>query len=147
MGRVYTTAFINRPVEVVFNYVTTASNWPEWHLSSMGVNAVKGKSLEIGDRVTEDFCVAGKRGRVIWTAIDRRAPSYWVIRGEVEGGGGGTITYNLTPEGKGTKFEREFVYKMPNAFLDIIDFLFIESRIKKESSKAVSKLKQVLESR
>ena len=66
MTRLYTTIQIQAPTERVFDYVTTPGNWPVWHPSSLGVSGATDHSLEPGERVTEGFLVAGRRGRVVW---------------------------------------------------------------------------------
>jgi uncharacterized protein YndB with AHSA1/START domain len=143
--RIHTTIRIDEPVERVFEYATTPGNWPEWHPSSLGVSGARDHSLEPGEQVTEEFLVAGRRGRVMWTVREREAPRRWVIDGEVEGGGGGTITYTITPSADGTTFERDFVYSMPNRFLALLDGLVLHRRVEAESTEALRQLKQALE--
>jgi hypothetical protein len=38
--------------------------------------------LDLDEQVTEDFLVAGRRGRVVWTVVVGEAPERWVIAGE-----------------------------------------------------------------
>jgi hypothetical protein len=97
--------------------------------------------------VTEEYHVAGRRGRVVWTIREREAPHRWVIDGWVEGGGSGTITYALTPHLEGTTFERDFVYAMPNPLLAVLDWLVLRRRVEAESTEALRRLKDVLERR
>jgi uncharacterized protein YndB with AHSA1/START domain len=147
MTLIYKTIRINAPIEQVFDYVTTPGNWPEWHPSSLGVSGATGHSLELGEKVTEEYRVAGRRGRVVWTVRERVAPRRWVIDGQVEGGGGGKITYTLTPHEDGTNFERELVYTMPNLLLAMLDRLVLRRRVEAESAEALRRLKDVLERR
>jgi uncharacterized protein YndB with AHSA1/START domain len=126
--RIHTTIRIGEPPERVFEYVTTPDNWPQWHPSSLGVHGATDHSLEPGEQTTEEFCAAGRRGRVEWTVRERETPRRWVIDGKVEGGGGGTITYTLTPDAGGTIFEREFVYDMPNPLLAMLNRLVLRRR-------------------
>jgi uncharacterized protein YndB with AHSA1/START domain len=70
---------IQTPVEEVFEYVTTPGTWPAWHPSSLGVDGATNHSLEPGEQVTEEYSVAGRRGRVVWTVREREAPRRWVI--------------------------------------------------------------------
>jgi uncharacterized protein YndB with AHSA1/START domain len=147
MTRIHTTIRIDEPVERVFEYVTTPGNWPEWHPSSLGVSGATDHPLEPGEQVTEEFRVAGRRGRVVWTVRERDDPHRWVIDGTVEGGGGGTITYTLTPDAGGTTFEREFTYAMPNRLLALLDRLVLHRRVEAESAEALRRLKAVLEKR
>jgi uncharacterized protein YndB with AHSA1/START domain len=145
MARIHTTIQIRKPIEDVFDYVTTPGNWPEWHPSSLGVSGATDHPLEVGEQVTEDFLVAGRRGHVVWTVCERQAPLRWVIEGKVEGGGEGRIAYTLTPGTDGTRFEREFVYTMPNPLLALLDRLVFQPRVEAESAEALRRLKQTLE--
>ena len=145
MTRIYTTIRIDEPAERLFEYVTTPGNWLAWHPSSLGVNGATDHSLEPGEQVTEEYLVAGRRGRVVWTVREREAPRRWVIDGDVEGGGGGTITYTLTPQAGDTFFEREFVYAMPNALLALLDRLVLRRRVEAESAEALRQLKAAVE--
>ena len=126
--------------------MTTPGNWPEWHPSSLGVSGATDHSLEPGEQVAEEYRVAGRRGRVTWTVRERIAPRRWVIGGRIEGGGGGSITYTLTPgPGGTTSFEREFVYAIPNALLALLDRPVLRRRVEAESAEALRRLRSVLE--
>ena len=145
MTCIYKTIQIDTPVERVFDYVTMPSNWPAWHPSSLRVSGATNRSLEPGEQVTEEFRVAGRRGRVVWTVRDREAPRRWSIEGQVQGGGSGRVTYILTPYAGGTIFEREFAYTMPNLLLALLNRLVLRYRVDTESAEALRRLKQVLE--
>jgi len=142
---IVTTALIRRPVDAVFAYVTTPAHWLAWHPSSLGLHGATDHSLTIGEVVTEEFRVAGRKGSVTWRVIARDAPKLWAISGKVAGGGDGTITYTLSADGGETTFRREFVYSMPNWFAGLLDHLFVRRRIEAESAEAVRRLKQALE--
>jgi uncharacterized protein YndB with AHSA1/START domain len=146
MTRIYTTIQIERPVEQVFAFVTTPANWPQWHPSSLGVSAEADHSLQVGERVVEEFLVAGWQGRVVWTVKEREEPSRWVIDGEIVGrNNGGVITYRLSPKTGGTLFEREFVYDTPGLLLPLLDQLVVRGRVERESAEALRRLKVALE--
>jgi hypothetical protein len=145
MSRVISRAIIARSPEVVFSYVTTPGHWPQWHPSSLGVTGATDHSLLVGEEVTESFLVAGRRGRARWTVREREEPGRWVIFGQVEGGGTGTIIYTLTPHDGETAFEREFTYQMNNPLLALLDSLVLRRRIEAESTEALRRLKERLE--
>ncbi len=146
MTRIYTAAHIRKPVEQVFDYVTTAGNWPQWHPSSLGVTGAIDHSGLPGEKITEKFLVAGRRGEVIWEVKEREAPRRWVIDGVIEGRGhGGAITYRLTPKDGGTFFEREFIYPVSKPLFALLDWLVLRNRVKAESDDALRRLKQRLE--
>ena len=146
MMRICNSIQISRPIEQVFDFITTPCNWPQWHPASVSVSRSADHSLLQGEEVTEDISVAGRRGQVIWLVRERRAPRRWVIDGKAKDGGRATITYTLTPYPAGTNFERELVYTIPNVLLAILDWLIIRSRMKAESVEALQRLKRVLES-
>lgn len=79
MTRIYTTALINKPVEEVFDFVTSPASWPQWHPSSLGVRGVTGRSMQIGEQCTEDFLVAGRKGSAVWTTREYYKPTRWVM--------------------------------------------------------------------
>jgi len=146
MTTIVTQASIRRPIAEVFDYVTTPAHWLVWHPSSLGLHGATDHSLQVGEEVTEEFRVAGRKGSVTWKVIAREKPVRWSIAGVVAAGGKGTITYSLTATAAdGTAFRREFDYAMPNWFAALLDRLFVKRRIEAESALAVSRLKQALE--
>ncbi|HEX6827830.1 MAG TPA: SRPBCC family protein [Burkholderiales bacterium] len=138
-------AVIARPPQEVFDFVTTPANWPKWHPSSLGVSGATNHPLAVGEQVTEDFMVAGRRGRVVWTVTERKAPALWRIEGQGEEGGRAWITYTLTAQAGGTRYERDLRYRMPNLLAALLDPLLTRARIAQESATAVRQLQQVLE--
>ncbi len=145
MTKIVTTASIARPIAEVFDYVTTPAHWLVWHPSSLGLHGATDHSLKVGEEVTEEFRVAGRKGIVTWRVVARDVPVLWAIGGQVAGGGAGTITYMLAPSSDDTAFRREFVYSMPNLLARLLDRLFVRRRIAAESIEAVRRLKQALE--
>jgi uncharacterized protein YndB with AHSA1/START domain len=138
---------IRLPVEEVFDYATTPGNRPAWHPSSLRVYGTTDHSLKPGEQVTEEHRVAGRGGRVTWTAREHQAPRRWLIDGRVEGGGSGTIAYALTPHPEGTASERDFLCAMPNPLLAVLDRLTLRRRVEAESAEAPRRSKDVLERR
>jgi uncharacterized protein YndB with AHSA1/START domain len=139
MTRICNSIQIRRPIERVFDFITTPANWPQWHPASLSVSGNAGHSLLPGEEVTEEISVAGRRGQVTWSVRERSAPHRWVIDGTGKDGGRATITYTLTRDPAGTNFERELVYSMPNALLAILDWLIIRSRMKADSIEALQR--------
>jgi uncharacterized protein YndB with AHSA1/START domain len=145
--RIYTVVDIARPPQAVFDYVTTPGNWPKWHPSSLAVSGATDHPLRMGEQVTEDYIVAGRRGRTVWQVVARDAPRHWKIQSQGESGGQAWITYTLTDLGGKTRFEREMLYRMPNLLAALLDPLVTRRKIADESSVALRQLKQVLEKR
>jgi uncharacterized protein YndB with AHSA1/START domain len=145
MTRVVTTIEIRAPIERVFDYATTAGNWPRWHPASRGVSGATAHSAAPGERITEQIETGGRSWRAVWTVRERAAPQRLVIEGEAAGGGSAVITYRLSAHDGGTRFERELVYRMPKLWLVVLDRLFIRRRMAAESAEALRRLKQIIE--
>jgi uncharacterized protein YndB with AHSA1/START domain len=145
MTRIVTTIEIRAPIERVFDYATTAGNWPSWHPASRSVSGAIDHSAAQGERITEEIETGGRRWRAVWTVRERAPPHRWVIEGQAESGGSAAIAYRLTAHDGGTRFERALAYRMPNLWLAVLDRLFIRRRMAAESAEALRRLKLILE--
>ena len=144
-SRVVTIVPIARPDTAVFDYVTTPAHWPAWHPSSLSVTGATDHSLAIGEQVTEEFRVAGRPGRVVWTVVERKRPEKWTIDGTIEGRPAGTVSYALTADANGTQFERTFTYRSPTLWFALLNTALLRGKIQAESDEAVERLKDLLE--
>ena len=145
MTRTFTSIFIDKSPETVFNYVTTASQWPAWHPASMAVSGSVDHSAAPGEQIIEEISFMGRRERFTWTVRERQPPNRWVFEGHGRSGAESAITYTLSTSGSGTLFERELVYTMGSPFIRLLDRLFLRRRMSAVSRKALIRLKQVLE--
>jgi uncharacterized protein YndB with AHSA1/START domain len=143
--RILTTTYLRRPIEEVFDFLTTPANWPRWHPSSLKVMGAVDHSLEVGEQCTEQFRVAGENGTAVWTVRERQAPRRWVIEGVGENGNEAVITYALKAQGGGTTFERELVFTKIEADLSQTALAAFHRLIEAESTEALRRLKAVLE--
>ena len=133
-------AVLEATPEQVFEFVTTAGNWPRWHPSSIAVRGQSTRPGEVGDVIEEDFRVAGRTGTVVWTVTERTPPRSWTIDGVIVGRTmGGRVSYALTPADGATSFERRFSYPVPLRYLPL-DILIVARRVRKESDRAVRNL-------
>ncbi|MCU0491376.1 MAG: SRPBCC family protein [Chloroflexaceae bacterium] len=136
---------INRSLEEVYAFVATPGHWPRWHPSSLGVSGAVDHPLGVGEQVTEEFDVAGRRGSAVWTVTEAEPPHRWVIVGQIVGrGSGGTVAYQLTPHVGGTHFERRFRYRVAGP-LTPEAALLLQGQVQAESDLALRQLKQLLE--
>lgn len=46
MTQIHTAVHIEQPIEEVYDFVTTPSNWPQWHPSSIAVTGNSDHALE-----------------------------------------------------------------------------------------------------
>jgi uncharacterized protein YndB with AHSA1/START domain len=145
MTKIVAAVVIARPIGSVFEYATTPAHWPQWHPASRAVHGARDHALLIGEEVTEDFVVAGKRGSCVWRVTRRDRPRLWTIttatpRGRAE------ITYRLEDRAGNTVFERELAYETSGLLLAIMEFLVLRRRMRAESRVALERLKERLES-
>ncbi len=98
-----------------------------------------------GEKTTEDFEIAGHKGRATWTSIAVDPPRRWEFEGQGEGGGGAHIVYTLTPIASGTHFERELTYRGPNLLFALINALQLRAVMEADSAEAVWRLKRTVE--
>jgi uncharacterized protein YndB with AHSA1/START domain len=145
MTRIVTVVAIGAPIEQVFVFAITPANWPRWHPASKAVSGAVDHSLEPGERLVEQIETAGYRGEATWLVRERDPPQRWVIEGEGGTGGKALLTYRLIAQPGGTRFERELVYRMPNAWYALLDVLFIRRRMAADSEEALRRLKALLE--
>jgi hypothetical protein len=145
--RIVSVAEIRRAPSDVFEFVTTPAHWPAWHPSSLSVQGEIDHPLEVDEQVIEEFRVAGRRGRVVWTVSARSYPVRWSIDGVIDGRAAGTVTYVLTPVANGTRFVREFTYRAPSLWFALVNWIVLKGTIQSESDEAVTRLKRLLESK
>jgi uncharacterized protein YndB with AHSA1/START domain len=145
MTRIVTAVVIGAPIEQVFAFATTPANWPRWHPASKAVRGAVDHSPGPGEQLVEEIQMTGYRGEASWVVRERAAPSRWVIEGEGSTGGYALLSYRLFAQPDGTRFERELVYRMPNAWYALLDVLFIRRRMVAQSAEALRRLKDLLE--
>ena len=142
--RVINSVEIAKPISAVFAYVTTPGQWPKWHPSSLKVSGATDHSLEVGERVVEDFRVAGRTGQAVWVVVDSAPPRLWVIDATISGRAAGPVQYSLGEKDGNTVFYREFTYRAPNLLFVMLNAISIRRQIQAESEQAVQNLKRVL---
>jgi uncharacterized protein YndB with AHSA1/START domain len=139
------TVKLRAPPQAVYDYTTTPDNWPKWHPASIAVQGATDHPLKAGEEVAEEFRLAGRHGIVHWKVVDANPPLEWRIEGEINRRASGEIRYKLTPDGTGTRFERDFIYRTPNLLFLLLDPIFIGPRMRAESAQAAKQLEQVFE--
>jgi uncharacterized protein YndB with AHSA1/START domain len=97
---------VDRPIEPVFDVVTTARFWPLWHPATRSVEGDTGQPARVGDRVTEHVTVAGISGTGTWTVVECAPPHSLTLEADL-GPAHLRIRYRLDPEADGrTRFRR-----------------------------------------
>ena len=143
-SRILTVAYLGRPADEVFAFVTTPRNWRRWRTSSLGVSGATEHPLGPGEQVTEEFMAAGRRGRVVWTVTAREAPHLWSVEARTAEGGSARLSYRLAPEAGGTRLEQELSYELPERWLRLLDRVALRRRLAREAGAAARRLEAVL---
>lgn len=136
---------LRQPPQVVYDYVTTPATWPKWHPASLAVEGATERPLGLGGEVAEEFRLAGRHGIIHWKVVEAQPPLTWRIEGEVNRRPSGEVRYKLTPEGTGTRFERDFIYRTPNLLFLVLDPIFIGPRVRAESAQGALQLTQAFD--
>lgn len=138
---------VDRPMEEVFDFITTASKWTQWHPATVSVSGdVDHPALE-GETIVEVVRFGLARDRFEWKVEEREAPYRWVIRAQSERHRQKVkIAYTLKSEDGGTSWEREMTFYLPGSFKHL-NKLFINRTLTRNSRKAVRQLKELMESR
>ena len=95
MPRVSHRFVADRPIDAVFNVVTTARFWPEWHPATRGVEGDIGHPARLGDQITEHVTIAGIQGSGTWTVVEHDRPHHLAMETDLAFGHL-RISYQLT---------------------------------------------------
>jgi len=107
MPRVSHHFVVDRPVAAVFDVVTTARFWPEWHPATRGVAGDVDHPAQLGDQITEHVTIAGIQGSGTWTVVERDPPHHMALETSLAFGQL-RISYRFSPAaGGGTRFQRD----------------------------------------
>lgn len=145
MSNVPVSVHINQPVEKVFDYLTTASNWMQWHPSTAAVFGAIYHPAVKGEKIVEKVRAGFAHERFNWTVVECERPSRWAISAVSDHGVKVDIAYTLKTEGDGTLWLREMNFHIPKLFW-LFDKLFFSRFVKWNSSIAVRQLKEIMES-
>lgn len=136
---------INKPLDEVFDFITTPGDWIKWHPATAYVSSDSCRPAEKGDVIVERVKHGPLRYTFRWEVVECDAPYRWMIMGvsnllkrRVR------ITYDLSPYSGGTLWKREMCFYFPKPYA-ILDKLIVNKVLKKNSEKAVRQLKEYLE--
>jgi hypothetical protein len=101
---------VDRPVGAVFDIVTTARFWTEWHPATRGVEGDVDHPARLGDQITEHVTIAGVQGTGTWTVVERDPPYHLALEASLAFGRL-RISYQLSQTASGgTRLQRDLDY-------------------------------------
>ena len=98
---------VDRPIDAVFDVVTTARFWPEWHPATRGVEGDIEHPARLGDKITEHVTIAGIQGSGTWSVVELDRPHHLALETDLAFGHL-RISYQLIAvDGGRTRFQRD----------------------------------------
>ncbi len=141
MNRMQHEILIHQPVADVFDYVSTPGRWPEWHPSSLRLEAGAEAPLPAGARFEEDIHAGGRKAHLSWIVLDAQRPTRWCAEARADNGLTLTLEYRLEPTGTGTRFVRTLEYTLPNTLMRLYNAVIGRRRIERESRQSLQQLR------
>jgi hypothetical protein len=135
---------IDRSPQEVFDYVTTAALWHQWHPATVEVRNVPDRPLTIGETMLESIAIAGRRDQALWTVVSCLPPQCWEIATDTRNGAA-RITYTLTTMHNGCRFHRRLKYRSKRWLWRLFDSTLIRRVLVRQSHEALQNLKRILE--
>jgi len=141
MARVVSEIDIEGPIEQVFDVVTTARHWTEWHPATISVGGVTERPVALGDLVHERAKIGAGEYEGDWKVTEHVRPTRVVLRVE---GADVRITYAFASKGQETTFRRELEFE-PADFAGSAADPAVVKMMDQQSAEGLRKLKQVVE--
>jgi len=107
MPRVSHHFIADHPIDAVFDVVTTARFWPEWHPATRAVEGDTGHPARLGDQIIEHVTIVGIQGSGTWTVVEHDRPHHLALETDLAFGHL-RISYQLATMDDGrTRFQRD----------------------------------------
>lgn len=142
--RIETEIDIDRPPQVVFDYVTTPALWHTWHPATVEVREAPNRPLTTGETALELIAVGGRRDQARWRVLACVAPRHWEIGTDTDNGAA-HITYEITSRGGGSRFHRTLEFRSKRWPWRALDSTLTRWLLVRQSARALRQLKAVLE--
>ncbi len=142
LASVVTTITIDGNLEGVFDIITTARFWPQWHPATTEVGGVTQRPYQLGDRIHERGRIRNKDYLITWKVTEYIRPTHVVLRSERSAA---EITYSFHENVYKTVFERNLEFRME----DLDDLMLTRDQVvglmKAQSESAVNEVKNSVE--
>jgi hypothetical protein len=142
MKSVVNSILIQGRVEAVFDLVTCARFWPQWHPATLGVGGVIQRPFLLGDVIRERARIGQEVYEGDWTVAEHVRPSRVVLRAL---GGRLHIRYLFAGLGKATELQRELEFDPEDLRASAPDTDALAQLMHDQSEQALRKLKVLVE--
>ncbi len=141
VASIVSTVSIVGPAVAVFDLVTTARFWPEWHPASRAVGGVIQRPYQMGDLIHERGEVNGIAFQIRWRVVEHVRPVRVVLQAETLPF---RILYAFHTRNGTTEFRRELEYDTA-AFTAAADPEAMVRLLHAQSEEALRRLKELVE--
>ena len=142
MARFTQSVHIAAPPEAVFPFVTNAAQWHTWHPATHSVREVPDRPLGLGETVVEEIRAGFRHFDAKWQVIECAPTRRWVIDTRTPLGHS-TVSYDLTPENGGTRFQRSCEFASTGAW-SLLDGTAVKWMLARQAATALENLRRRL---
>ena len=144
MSQVTTKISIHGTPERVFDLVTTAKYWPQWHPATVAVSGQIEHPMQMGDVIRERARIGGVEGEGDWKVVEHERPRRVVMRVPGTQVGDVQITYGFVTHGDEVEFTRSLEFDvslLPENLRPVV-----ERQMETDSAAGLRRLKELVES-
>jgi uncharacterized protein YndB with AHSA1/START domain len=142
MMAVVNSVTIAGPRDAVFDLITTARFWPQWHPATLGVGGVTERPYGGGDRIFERGRIGTLDFQVVWKVVEYERPSHVVLQAEIPRA---RITYAFQVQDGATVFTRKVEYRREKSLPSTASPDEVDQLMQIQSAQAVDQLKGLVE--
>jgi Polyketide cyclase / dehydrase and lipid transport len=142
LSSVVNAATIEGPPEAVFDLVTTARFWPQWHPATTVVSGVTERPYLLGDRIIEQGRIGQGNFEVTWNVAEHVRPRRVVLQSELSPV---QIIYSFNSRENITEYTRELNYNVEDLKSISPDPNEVNRLMQLQSEEAVKQLKALVE--
>ncbi len=141
MATVTNQALIRGNVDRVFDLVTTARYWVQWHPATVAVSGQVIEPMRLGDVIRERARIGGMEAEGEWTVTALERPKHVVLQMPGTRLGDLRITYAFRPMGDQVEFTRALEYDPSGLPTDLQ--ARIERQMSEDSQVAVERIAEL----
>ena len=142
LASVVNAAIIEGPPEAVFDLVTTARFWPQWHPATTAVSGVTERPYLLDDRIVERGRIGQGSFEVTWKVAEHMRSRRVVLQSESSPV---QIIYSFNSHGNVTEYTRELKYNVEDLKSISPDPNEVIRLMQVQSEQAVKQLKALVE--
>jgi carbon monoxide dehydrogenase subunit G len=142
MARFTQSVHIAAAPEAVYAFVTNAAQWHTWHPATHSVRDVPDRPLVLGETMVEEIRAGLRHFDAKWQVIEHVPPRRWAIETRTPLGHS-TVSYELTPQDGGTRFQRTCEFASTGAW-SLLDGTALKWMLQRQATKALENLRRRL---